>query len=104
MEMFYLRLVIALGVVLPSVALPVLEQLTDGEIIRDSYIVTLKQDLEAANLENHYQWVSDIHHQSLTRRDTLGVRHSYNIGDFHAYSGEFDEETIDEISKRRDVS
>lgn len=85
------------------VALPILENLQDGDVIPGSYIVTLKKNLEQENVENHLQWLSDVHRRSLSRRDTAGLEKTYEIGTFHAYSGEFDEDAINEISENSDV-
>lgn len=71
-------------------------------VVPGKYIVTLKSDA-ATDLESHLNWVTDVHRRSLSKRDTAGVENTYNISDWSAYSGDFDDETIAEIEKSPDV-
>lgn len=64
------------------------------------YIVTLKSNINATS---HLSWVRDVHGRSLGKRDTAGVGKSYQIEDFSAYAGEFDEATLEEIRNNPDV-
>lgn len=75
----------------------------DGDVIPGKYIVTLKSDAAVAEFESHLNWVSDVHRRSLSKRDTIGIENTYNISDWHAYAGEFDEETLAEIKSNPDV-
>lgn len=74
------------------------------EVIPGKYIVTLKSGAADSVVESHLSWVNDIHARSLTRRDTAGVEKTFNISDFSAYSGAFDDATIEQIKTNPDVS
>jgi hypothetical protein len=71
------------------------------EVIPNKYIITLKDNVAA---DSHLSWVSDVHTRSLSKRDTVGVENTYDIGKWHAYAGEFDEATIEEIKSNPEVS
>ena len=92
-----------LGAYLPGLlAAPVKPEETDN-VIPNRYIITLKDDIAAKDVSSHLSWVEDTHKRSLTRRDLGGVDNTYDIGNWHAYSGEFDEGTIAEIKDNPDV-
>ncbi|KAF2184168.1 subtilase [Zopfia rhizophila CBS 207.26] len=98
-------IILSLGLFLPAFSLPVLEETRqDGETIPNQYIITLKKNLVATEVESHLSWVSDVHSRSLSRRDTVGLERTFSIGDFNAYAGEFDDETIAQISKNKNVA
>jgi oryzin len=87
-----------LGALLPAVlAAPARRA---PEAIPGKYIITLKDDVAA---DAHLSWVSDVHTRSLSKRDTTGVEETYDIGKWHAYAGEFDEATIEEIKSSPEV-
>lgn len=67
------------------------------------YIVTLKPGVKIPEIENHIAWVSDVHSRSLTKRDLKGVDQVWEDS-FKGYSGEFDDETLQEITQSDDVS
>jgi hypothetical protein len=93
------RLALFFGALLPAaLAAPVAEK---RNVIAGKYIVTLKSE---ASTESHLEWVSDVHSRSLTKRDTVGVEQTYNISSWHAYAGEFDDATLEEIKNNPDVS
>lgn len=77
---------------------------TVGSTIENAYIVTLKEGIEKRDLDSHLEWVNDIHARSLNKRDFPGVDKHFDIEDFHAYSGKFDEETIEKIKNSPEVS
>lgn len=64
-------------------------------------IVTLKPTLDS--VENHLSWVNEVHKRSL-KRNTAGVEKTYDIENWKAYAGEFDEATIAAIKASPDVS
>lgn len=98
------RLALAVGALLPVVlAAPAAVKRDEPKVVPGKYIVTLKEDA-AANVDSHLTWVSDIHRRSLGKRDTVGVENKFNISNWNAYSGEFDEATIEEIKKSPEVS
>jgi hypothetical protein len=63
-------------------------------VIEGSYIITLKSDLTARDLESHLGWVNDVHARSLGKRGHGGVSKTYSVHTFHGYAGSFDDETI----------
>lgn len=74
-----------------------------AEVIPGRYIVTLNPGIAARDFETHLDWARDIHSRSLTRRDTTGVEKTFNISDFSAYSGAFDDATIEQIKNSPEV-
>jgi hypothetical protein len=93
------NIAIFLGALLPAVlAAPAPRA---PEVIPGKYIITLKDNVAT---DVHLSWVSDVHARSLSKRDTSGVEETYDIGKWHAYAGEFDEATIDEIRSSPEVS
>ncbi|KAM0345552.1 hypothetical protein ACHAPU_006481 [Fusarium lateritium] len=75
------------------------------QIIPGKYIVTLKSDIAAADVESHLSWVGDVHKRGLNERAEKGVERTYNgkYG-FHGYAGTFDKSTIKEIKENPDVA
>uniref|UniRef100_L2FVN5 Alkaline serine protease alp1 n=1 Tax=Colletotrichum fructicola (strain Nara gc5) TaxID=1213859 RepID=L2FVN5_COLFN len=78
------RLALAVGALLPVVlAAPAAIKRDEPKFAPGKYIVTLKEDA-AANVDSHLTW--------------------FNISNWNAYSGEFDEATIEEIKKSPEVA
>lgn len=75
-----------------------------SKVIPGKYIVTLKSDIAAADVESHLSWVGDVHKRGLNERAEKGVERTYNgkYG-FHGYAGSFDKSTIKEIKESPDV-
>ncbi|GJC87602.1 alkaline proteinase [Colletotrichum liriopes] len=98
------RLALAIGALLPAVlAAPAVNRRAEPAAAPGKYIVTLKDDA-AANVESHLNWVADVHKRSLGKRNTAGVENKFNISNWNAYSGEFDEATIEEIKANPEVA
>ncbi|KAH0432145.1 hypothetical protein CcaCcLH18_06643 [Colletotrichum camelliae] len=98
------RLALAVGALLPVVlAAPAAIKRDEPKFAPGKYIVTLKEDA-ATNVDSHLTWVADVHRRSLGKRDTAGVENKFNISNWNAYSGEFDEATIEEIKKSPEVA
>ncbi|ROT39583.1 alkaline proteinase [Sodiomyces alkalinus F11] len=94
-----------LGLAAPAQELPT-EEVSYGTVastIPGKYIVTLKSTLEEQDVQSHLSWVDGVHARSLHKRDMSGVDQTFDIKDFHAYSGEFDEETIEAIKNSPEV-
>ncbi|SPO03721.1 related to Alkaline protease 1 [Cephalotrichum gorgonifer] len=68
-------------------------------VIADKYIITLKSDV--ASVESHVSWAANLHTQSIQRRGA-GVDKVWSKN-FKGYSGQFDEQTIEEIRSNEDV-
>lgn len=102
-----LALILAAALPLGNAApAPAPEQVNNqpSEVIPGKYIVTLNSGTADSDFEAHLSWVSDVHARSLTRRDTAGVEKTFNISDFSAYSGAFDDATIEQIKNDPAVS
>ncbi|KAM0347273.1 hypothetical protein ACHAPU_004791 [Fusarium lateritium] len=80
----------------------VVAQNNHGDVVPGNYIVTLKQQVDEGTLEQHLEWVDDLHVESLYRRGEDGVDKVWN-STFKAYCGEFDRETIKKINSSDDV-
>jgi oryzin len=105
------RTLLLLGAVLPAVfGAPVQETRRSAQKIPGKYIVTFKPGTDAATIESHTLWATDLHKRNLERRDAtsgdapVGIEKNYKIKDFAAYAGSFDTATIEEIRKSADVS
>ncbi|KAH6894694.1 peptidase S8/S53 domain-containing protein [Thelonectria olida] len=78
---------------------------TQGDIIPDSYIITLKPTVKAADAKVHIKWVQNVHKRHLNKRDgAKGVERRYDgKSGFQGYAGSFSKATIKAIQKRDDV-
>ncbi|KAM0278699.1 hypothetical protein ACHAQH_004992 [Verticillium albo-atrum] len=72
--------------------------------VSNKYIVTLKPGISTDSVATHLNWVSDVHKRSLGRRDLAGVEKTYDIKNFHGYSGTFDETVVEELKNSPDVA
>ncbi|TWU76115.1 Basic amino-acid permease [Metarhizium rileyi] len=78
-----------------------------ASLVLDKYIVTLKDGITASDFNVHMNWVRDVHRISLLRRgrrNLRGVERTYAVGNFNAYAGHFDEETLEIIKNSADVA
>lgn len=79
-----------------------------NEVIPGKYIVQLKPDTDVASVAAHHNKVRSIHARNVARRGDDGsdgspVEHEYAFGDFKAYSGSFDEATVQELKSLPEV-
>ncbi|KAM0330663.1 hypothetical protein ACHAQA_003614 [Verticillium albo-atrum] len=72
--------------------------------VENKYIVTLKSGISSDSVASHLNWVSDVHKRSLGRRDLAGVEKTYDIANFHGYSGTFDESVVEELKNNPEVA
>lgn len=102
------RGLLVLGALLPLIAAaPVSQDAAKAQAISGKYIVKLKDGIDAAQIESHHQWATDLHTRSISRRAdsaAKGIEKTYKISNFNAYAGSFDETTIEEIKNSDDVS
>jgi oryzin len=89
-------------------AVPLASPLTK-EVIPGKYIVQLKPEIDVASLAAHHNRVRGIYARNLARRGEHGangspVEREYGFGNFKAYSGSFDEATIEELKAMPEVS
>jgi hypothetical protein len=96
------NIAVLLGALLPAVLAAPAPITKRDDIIPGKYIVTLKPGVDAAAAD--LTWVNDVHRRSFAKRDTVGIEKKYDIQDWKAYAGEFDEATIAEIKASADVS
>lgn len=104
------RTILLLGALLPSVfGAPIVESRGQIESVPGKYIVTFKSGLQAEQIDAHTTWASKVHKRNLERRGLgerdqfSGIEKNFKINKFAAYSGSFDETTIEEIRKSQDV-
>lgn len=98
------NLAVLLGALLPAVLGAPTSITKKDDIIPGKFIVTLKPGVDAAAAEAHLNWASDVHKRSFAKRNTAGIEKKFDIKNWKAYAGEFDEATIAEIKANPDVS
>ncbi|KXH55440.1 alkaline proteinase [Colletotrichum salicis] len=92
------------SLVAPGAAAPHPQQQQSTGAIPGRWIVTLKSGIDKRDVEQHFDWIHYTHRRSLHRRQTTGVEKTFAIGNFHAYTGEFDEELLAEIEAKDEVN
>lgn len=104
------RTLLLFGALLPAVlGAPMHNAALEPETIPGRYIVTFKQDVAVAKINAHTTWATNLHRRnkqliSLPNRDQhMGIQKHYQINGFAAYSGSFDDMTIDAIRSHEDV-
>jgi oryzin len=79
-----------------------------NELIPGKYIIQLKPETDIASIAAHHNKVRSIHARNLGRRSdddaSTGMEREFQIGDFKAYSGSFDDVTIEELKAMPEVS
>lgn len=83
----------------------------DADILKDSYIVVLKDNLHPTKIEEHTSWVAQLTNNNSPWTQWLhpsssshGVRHVYDRPTLKGYSGKFDSATLNAIRASEDVS
>ncbi|ORZ15658.1 peptidase S8/S53 domain-containing protein [Absidia repens] len=83
----------------------------DADILSDSYIVVLKDNVHQSKLDEHTSWVKTMANENNPWTEWLhpsssshGVRHVYNTASLKGYSGKFDASTLDAIRSSEDVA
>lgn len=77
--------------------------------IRGKYLVALKPESSPAQVREHASWVQGVHARNLRKRQSpgetaAGVERTFSFDGFRGYSGSFDEETVEDIKRSKDVS
>lgn len=67
------------------------------EVVPGSWIVQLKSGVDPSTIQAHQNTARAIHRRH-SRRNDGGIKKTYRIGDFNAYSADFDEVTAAEIA------
>lgn len=101
MQFFY-RLAAIAAVPFIVVAAPLVKN--DGS--PGKYIILFKPDVDVTTILSHHNTVREIHARNKLRRDipdTKGLEYEYGFGEFHAYVGEFDSKTIEELENLPEV-
>ncbi|PYH99078.1 subtilisin-like protein [Aspergillus ellipticus CBS 707.79] len=108
---FFQRALLFFAAFLPAaLGTPVPRPRQTIDIIPGKYIVAFKPGVDEATIESHTEWTTLLHKRSLESRnitDTdlpVGIERTYKINKFAGYAGSFDEATIEEIRKNRDVA
>jgi len=71
-----------------------------GTLIRDNYIVLMKENLTDSAIEDHRTWAASLRDRHLNRRDDkmmADIKYNYNVGTLRGYSGTFDSAAIQEV-------
>ncbi|WEW60154.1 Secreted subtilisin-like serine protease sub4 [Emydomyces testavorans] len=86
-------------------AAKVLEVSNKQDIIPDSYIVVMKDEIPMSELKAHVSWVTNTHNSGNARRDhnITGVKSTFSINSFRGYVGDFDGDTLDKILNNEKV-
>jgi oryzin len=115
---FFTRIFALAAAAAPFVAnaAPVASRAAD-ELIPGKYIIQLKPETDVASITLHHDKVRSIYARNLARRDGIaevvgglvdglvgGLEREFQIGDFKAYSGAFDDSTIEELKAMPEVS
>lgn len=104
------RSLLLLGALLPAVFGAPVAPRRAAEKVPGKYIVTFKSGLNVDQIDAHTTWASNVHKRNLERRGLAerdqysGIEKNYKINKFAAYSGSFDDATIEEIRNSADVS
>ncbi|KAL4752988.1 alkaline protease 1 [Aspergillus terricola var. indicus] len=104
------RSLLLLGTLLPAVFGAPVEPRRAAEKVPGKYIVTFKSGLNVDQIDAHTTWASNVHKRNLERRGLAerdqysGIEKNYKINKFAAYSGSFDDATIEEIRNNADVA
>ncbi|EEP79731.1 conserved hypothetical protein [Uncinocarpus reesii 1704] len=75
-------------------------------IIPNSYIVALKEDVPEHDFDAHMAWVSNVHSASVAAAgsaSTSGVKFTFKINGWKGYSGSFDDNTLNELLANENV-
>ncbi|KAK1460127.1 alkaline proteinase [Colletotrichum melonis] len=91
------------SLVAQGAAAPRSQQQQSTVAIPGRWIVTLKSGIDKRDVEQHLDGIHGTHRRNLSRRQMSGVERTFGIGDFHAYTGEFDEELLAEIQAKDEV-
>ncbi|KAK2018703.1 subtilase [Colletotrichum eremochloae] len=75
-----------------------------AQTIPGSYIITLKDTVSVEGLTSHLNWIRDVHSRSLDKRQFTGAERTFSFSTFRAYSGKFDDATIEIIKSSPEVA
>lgn len=93
--LYVLSVFVAAGHALPA---------SSSNVVPGKFVVALKASADL-DLDSHTQWVSEVHARNIARRagDSTGVDQTFSFPGYQAYSGSFDEETLDSIRANPNV-
>ncbi|KAI8137808.1 serine protease 1 [Fennellomyces sp. T-0311] len=84
---------------------------SEAEAISDSYIVVLKNHLNAESKDSHTSWVRSLSNEkdqgifdAWLHPDSIGIRHVYDMPGLSGYSGKFGKDVLDLIRRSEDVA
>ncbi|KAK2039037.1 subtilase [Colletotrichum somersetense] len=75
-----------------------------AQTVDGSYIITLKDNVSVEGFTSHLNWINDVHSRSLDKRQFPGAERTFSFSSFRAYSGKFDQATIDVIKSSPEVA
>ena len=99
------NLALALGALLPAAVSAAPTPAASIQTIPGRYIITLKNGIDALDLDNHFSWLNDLGKRNLDGRGDIlsGARKIFSFDAFNAYVGEFDETLIELLKLSKDV-
>ena len=99
------NLALALGALLPAAVSAAPTPAASIQTIPGRYIITLKNGIDALDLDKHFSWLNDLGKRNLDGRGDIlsGARKIFSFDAFNAYAGEFDETLIELIKLSKDV-
>ncbi|KAK2741472.1 Secreted subtilisin-like serine protease sub11 [Myotisia sp. PD_48] len=77
------------------------------DLIPNSYIVVMKDEVTKLDFNSHVAWATNLHHEILSKRGATsfaGMKFTYDVNGWLGYSGNFDEETLQEILDNPNVN
>lgn len=104
---WFKQLALFLVTALPLItALPVNDANDNSISAEGRYIVTLQNNIPPSELRSHMSRVAAVQYRNSGNHKLphIGIEKTYAIGDFRAYSGAFDRDTINEIRNDTRVS
>lgn len=80
----------------------------EAEAISDSYIVVLKDHVDANQVQSHCHWVRSLHKREaladfLDADMAAGIRYTYDIPGLKGYSGKFSQDVLHRIRSSPEV-
>ncbi|KAF3482054.1 alkaline serine protease [Arthroderma uncinatum] len=76
------------------------------DVIPNAYIVVMKNEVSSNDFSSHVTWLKKTHRRNLAKRGstfTEGLRSTWDIDGWQAYSGKFGEDTLQDILTRENV-
>nr|AJD23186.1 alkaline serine protease [Onygena corvina] len=80
---------------------------TKADVIPNAYIVVMKDRVSSNEFTSHVDWLENAHRTNLAKRGSVfteGLKSTWDFDGWQAYSGKFDNDTLQEILEHQDVA